>query len=143
MGQDPTGVVPSPSRALTPPRPRAQRKRAPRQNAQPSRLTARSMHGTIRAAPIGSDPARRCPAGFGSMSERLISSAGRRCAALEEGRAMPQPYRSEAELLEKAARYSFRARMDKKTAEGPVFASAKGSTVVDVNGKEISTSIRA
>ncbi len=49
---------------------------------------------------------------------------------------MPQPYRSEAELLEKAARYSFRARMDKKTAEGPVFASAKGSTVVDVNGKE-------
>jgi 2,2-dialkylglycine decarboxylase (pyruvate) len=43
---------------------------------------------------------------------------------------------SEAELLEKAARYSFRARMDKKTGEGPIFVSAKDSTVTDVNGKE-------
>jgi len=29
---------------------------------------------------------------------------------------------TEAELLDNAARYSFRARMDKKTNEGPVFA---------------------
>ena len=42
---------------------------------------------------------------------------------------------SEAELLAKAAKYSFRARMDKKTAEGPVFASAQGSSVTDVSGK--------
>ena len=42
---------------------------------------------------------------------------------------------SEAELLAKAAKYSFRARMDKKTAEGPVFARASGSIVTDVNGK--------
>jgi len=43
---------------------------------------------------------------------------------------------SERELLAKAQRYSFRARMDKKTAEGPVFASARGSIVTDVNGKD-------
>jgi 2,2-dialkylglycine decarboxylase (pyruvate) len=49
---------------------------------------------------------------------------------------MPQPQPTEAELLAKAQRYSFRARMDKKTAEGPVFASASESTVTDVNGKE-------
>ena len=42
---------------------------------------------------------------------------------------------SEAELLARAAKYSFRARMDKKTAEGPVFARASGSIVTDVNGK--------
>jgi 2,2-dialkylglycine decarboxylase (pyruvate) len=42
---------------------------------------------------------------------------------------------TEAELLAKAAKYSFRARMDKKTSEGPVFASGFGSTVTDVNGK--------
>ena len=42
---------------------------------------------------------------------------------------------SERELLAKAQRYSFRARMDKKTGEGPVFASAKDSVVTDVNGK--------
>jgi 2,2-dialkylglycine decarboxylase (pyruvate) len=42
---------------------------------------------------------------------------------------------TEAELLAKAAKYSFRARMDKKTSEGPVFASGSGSTVTDVNGK--------
>ena len=46
---------------------------------------------------------------------------------------MPHP--TEAELLANAARYSFRARMDKKTNEGPVFASARDSTVTDVNGK--------
>ncbi len=43
---------------------------------------------------------------------------------------------TEAELLGNAARYSFRARMDKKTNEGPVFASAKDSVVTDVNGKQ-------
>ncbi len=42
---------------------------------------------------------------------------------------------TEADLLAQATEYSFRARMDKKTAEGPVFASAKDSTVTDVNGK--------
>lgn len=49
---------------------------------------------------------------------------------------MPQPRPSEAEFLEKAARYAFRARMDKKTAEGPIFVSASGSTVTDLSGKE-------
>lgn len=49
---------------------------------------------------------------------------------------MSQPKSREAELLAKAAQYSFRARMDKKTSEGPVFASASGSTVTDVNGRE-------
>lgn len=43
--------------------------------------------------------------------------------------------KSEAELLAKAAKFSFRARMDKKTGEGPVFVSAKDSEVTDVNGK--------
>ena len=47
---------------------------------------------------------------------------------------MPHP--SESELLANATRYSFRARMDKKTNEGPVFASGKDSVVTDVNGKE-------
>jgi 2,2-dialkylglycine decarboxylase (pyruvate) len=42
----------------------------------------------------------------------------------------------EAELLTKAAQYSFRARMDKKTNEGPVFERAAGSVVWDVNGKD-------
>ena len=42
---------------------------------------------------------------------------------------------TEADLLAQATQYSFRARMDKKTAEGPIFASAKDSTVTDVNGK--------
>jgi 2,2-dialkylglycine decarboxylase (pyruvate) len=49
---------------------------------------------------------------------------------------MPQPSETEAQLLAKATRYSFRARMDKKTAEGPIFVSAKDSTVTDLNGKE-------
>jgi 2,2-dialkylglycine decarboxylase (pyruvate) len=43
---------------------------------------------------------------------------------------------TESELLDNAARYSFRARMDKKTNEGPVFASARDSVVTDVNGKQ-------
>jgi len=47
---------------------------------------------------------------------------------------MPHP--TEAELLADAERYSFRARMDKKTNEGPVFASARDSIVTDVNGKQ-------
>ena len=42
---------------------------------------------------------------------------------------------SEATLLAAADRFSFRARMDKKTAEGPVFASAQGSVVRDVTGR--------
>ena len=42
---------------------------------------------------------------------------------------------TEAALLANAEKFSFRARMDKKTAEGPVFASAKDSIVTDVNGK--------
>jgi 2,2-dialkylglycine decarboxylase (pyruvate) len=41
----------------------------------------------------------------------------------------------EADLLAKADQFSFRARMDKKTAEGPVFAMARDSVVTDVNGK--------
>ncbi|MBV9785775.1 MAG: aspartate aminotransferase family protein [Acidisphaera sp.] len=43
---------------------------------------------------------------------------------------------TEAALLEKASRYAFRARMDKKVATGPVFASARDSTVTDVTGRE-------
>jgi 2,2-dialkylglycine decarboxylase (pyruvate) len=43
---------------------------------------------------------------------------------------------TEAELLTQAATYAFRARMDKKIATGPVFASAHGSVVTDVNGKD-------
>ena len=42
----------------------------------------------------------------------------------------------EAALLEDAAQYSFRARMDKKTNEGPVFERGKDSLVWDVTGKE-------
>jgi 2,2-dialkylglycine decarboxylase (pyruvate) len=49
---------------------------------------------------------------------------------------MPQQPPSESELLDKARRYSFRARMDKKNYEGPVFAKAKDSVVTDVTGKE-------
>src|SRR5258708_16803661 len=49
---------------------------------------------------------------------------------------MTEAPQSEAELLAKATNYSFRARMDKKTAEGPIFVSAKDSTVTDLNGKE-------
>jgi 2,2-dialkylglycine decarboxylase (pyruvate) len=49
---------------------------------------------------------------------------------------MPLSPPTEAELLAQATRYSFRARMDKKVAIGPVFASAKDSIVTDVNGKD-------
>ena len=42
----------------------------------------------------------------------------------------------EAELLGKAAQFSFRARMDKKTNEGPIFERASGSLAWDINGKE-------
>jgi len=42
----------------------------------------------------------------------------------------------ESQLLAKAAQFSFRARMDKKTNQGPVFESASGSVVRDVNGRE-------
>ncbi len=42
----------------------------------------------------------------------------------------------EADLLSKAAQFSFRARMDKKTNEGPVFERGLGSVVWDVNDKE-------
>ncbi|MDE2640428.1 MAG: aspartate aminotransferase family protein [Chloroflexota bacterium] len=42
---------------------------------------------------------------------------------------------SEAEILEAARRYSFRARMDKGRVEGPVFVRGAGSEVEDVNGK--------
>ncbi len=48
---------------------------------------------------------------------------------------MTQPP-NETELLAQATRYSFRARMDKKVAVGPVFAAAKDSVVTDVNGKD-------
>lgn len=43
---------------------------------------------------------------------------------------------NQATLLANAASYSFRARMDKKTAEGPIFVSASGSTVTDLAGKQ-------
>src|SRR5262245_60862176 len=46
------------------------------------------------------------------------------------------PCASEADLLEQAAKYSFRARIDKTTTEGPVFIRARDSIVTDVNGKE-------
>ena len=42
----------------------------------------------------------------------------------------------EETLLANAATFSFRARMDKRTAEGPIFVSARGSTVTDLTGKE-------
>jgi 2,2-dialkylglycine decarboxylase (pyruvate) len=41
----------------------------------------------------------------------------------------------EADFLKAAAEYSFRARMDKKTTEGPIFERGSGSMVWDVNGK--------
>ena len=50
---------------------------------------------------------------------------------------MTQPPPTEAELLAQATRYSFRARMDKKVAIGPVFASAQDSVVTDVNASGI------
>src|ERR1700694_483635 len=50
--------------------------------------------------------------------------------------AVPVPAPREAELLAKAAQFSFRARMDKKTNEGPIFEQGAGSVVRDVNGKD-------
>jgi 2,2-dialkylglycine decarboxylase (pyruvate) len=48
----------------------------------------------------------------------------------------PVPASREADLLAKAAQFSFRARMDKKTDEGPIFEQGAGSVVRDVNGKD-------
>jgi 2,2-dialkylglycine decarboxylase (pyruvate) len=42
----------------------------------------------------------------------------------------------EKTLLANADAFSFRARMDKRTAEGPIFVSASGSTVTALGGKE-------
>src|ERR1043165_5596384 len=42
---------------------------------------------------------------------------------------------SEADLLARARRYSFRARMDAGDPTGPVFVRGSGSEVEDVNGK--------
>ena len=42
---------------------------------------------------------------------------------------------SEADLLARAGRYSFRARMDAGQVAGPVFVSGSGSEVEDVSGK--------
>lgn len=42
----------------------------------------------------------------------------------------------EDELLTLAQQYSFRGRIDKASFSGPIFASAKGSVVTDVRGKE-------
>ncbi len=42
----------------------------------------------------------------------------------------------EAMLLDKATRYAFRARMDKKVATGPIFVKAQDSIVTDITGKE-------
>src|SRR5690348_13939613 len=42
---------------------------------------------------------------------------------------------TEADLLARARRYSFRARMDKGEVAGPVFVSGQGSEVEDVTGK--------
>ncbi|MFO0995895.1 MAG: aspartate aminotransferase family protein [Alphaproteobacteria bacterium] len=42
----------------------------------------------------------------------------------------------EAHLLSMAEQFSFRARMDKRTSEGPVFERGLGSVVWDVNAKE-------
>lgn len=42
---------------------------------------------------------------------------------------------SEADLLSRARRYSFRARMDKGEVAGPVFVAGSGSEVEDVTGK--------
>src|SRR5205807_1701323 len=58
----------------------------------------------------------------------------RRAATAEE-----TPMESEAELLARARRYSFRARMDGKSQggeiAGPVFVAGSGSEVEDVAGK--------
>src|ERR1700722_12870876 len=48
----------------------------------------------------------------------------------------PSSAHDEETLLANAATYSFRARMDKRTAEGPIFVSARGSVVTDIGGKD-------
>jgi 2,2-dialkylglycine decarboxylase (pyruvate) len=47
-----------------------------------------------------------------------------------------EPKLDEAALLADAGNYSFRARMDKRVPEGPIFASGKDSVVRDLAGKE-------
>src|SRR6266403_2061360 len=66
---------------------------------------------------------------------RAMDALTSRSARSDGRRAMTQPP-NETELLAQATRYSFRARMDKKVAVGPVFAAAKDSVVTDVNGKD-------
>jgi 2,2-dialkylglycine decarboxylase (pyruvate) len=46
------------------------------------------------------------------------------------------PVVTEAEWLERAARYCFQGRLDRRQTEGPVFSHGSGSVVVDVEGKE-------
>jgi 2,2-dialkylglycine decarboxylase (pyruvate) len=43
---------------------------------------------------------------------------------------------SEREWLDRAARYCFQGRLDRRQTEGPVFERGDGSIVVDVEGKE-------
>jgi 2,2-dialkylglycine decarboxylase (pyruvate) len=43
---------------------------------------------------------------------------------------------SEADWLERARRYCFQGRLDRRQTEGPVFSHGSGSVVVDVEGKE-------
>jgi 2,2-dialkylglycine decarboxylase (pyruvate) len=43
---------------------------------------------------------------------------------------------TEAELLDRALRFSFRSRMDKSAVSGPILVWGRGSVVRDVNGKE-------
>lgn len=42
----------------------------------------------------------------------------------------------EARLLDLASRFSFRGRIDTSAADGPIFVSARGSTVTDLRGRE-------
>src|SRR5215510_7123321 len=42
----------------------------------------------------------------------------------------------EAELLDKARKYSFLGRMDKAAISGPIFERGRNSVVIDTNGKE-------
>ena len=74
-----------------------------------------------------------CEAIVGERATKILTEAAMSQMSRIARRA---PRRSEAEPLAKAAQYSFRARMDKKTNEGPVFERAAGSVVWDVNDKE-------
>ena len=42
----------------------------------------------------------------------------------------------EAQLLDKARKYSFLGRMDKGAISGPIFERGSNSVVIDTNGKE-------